>query len=191
MSDVNTISILQNNQSADVEFREIPGFRGFRACSDGSIWSCWIGGGKVHKSGIRTDKWHKLKGEPRKEDGRLRYSIMSDDGIRTRKYGSYFVLLAFVGDRPPKHEACHNDGNCLNDAISNLRWGTVIENRADMIAHGTRCRGDRHGKAKLTSEQVREIRRIGRPAKQHFNKYGVSKSLVFQILAGTIWRDIQ
>lgn len=45
------------------------------------------------------------------------------------------VLAAFVGPRPEGHEACHNDGDCLNDRLDNLRWDTRRENRLDTVRH--------------------------------------------------------
>lgn len=46
------------------------------------------------------------------------------------------VLETFVGPRPPKMEPCHGDGDNLNDALTNLRWGTRAENIADQVKHG-------------------------------------------------------
>lgn len=47
------------------------------------------------------------------------------------------VLTAFVGPRPPGMLGCHNDGDGLNNVLSNLRWDTPAANMADMIEHGT------------------------------------------------------
>ena len=47
------------------------------------------------------------------------------------------VMLAFAGHRPDGFDVCHNDGNQLNNHLSNLRWGTRSENRYDSVQHGT------------------------------------------------------
>jgi hypothetical protein len=47
------------------------------------------------------------------------------------------VLEAFVRPRPPGLVACHNDGNRLNNHLSNLRWDTPSENSRDVVRHGT------------------------------------------------------
>lgn len=47
------------------------------------------------------------------------------------------VLTAFVGPCPEGMEACHNDGDKLNNRLDNLRWDTRDANRADSYAHGT------------------------------------------------------
>jgi hypothetical protein len=47
------------------------------------------------------------------------------------------VLEAFVDPRPDGLVACHNDGDCLNNVLSNLRWDTPSANVLDAVRHGT------------------------------------------------------
>ena len=47
------------------------------------------------------------------------------------------VLIAFQGKMPPNFVACHNDGNRLNNDLSNLRWDTCSGNMRDKRDHGT------------------------------------------------------
>lgn len=48
------------------------------------------------------------------------------------------VLLAFTGAPAGVSTEClHIDGNPANNRLANLRWGTVSENIADQIRHGT------------------------------------------------------
>lgn len=60
--------------------------------------------------------------------------------------------------RPEGMECCHCDGNSLNNAVSNLRWGTPQENTYDKYRHGTILWGSKNHQAKLTEQQVIEIR---------------------------------
>ena len=46
------------------------------------------------------------------------------------------VLEAYIGKCPEKMEACHYDGNPLNNNIKNLRWGYRWENARDTMRHG-------------------------------------------------------
>jgi len=46
------------------------------------------------------------------------------------------VALAFHGAPNPGDEACHIDGNKLNNHARNLRWGTHAENVGDTVAAG-------------------------------------------------------
>ena len=48
------------------------------------------------------------------------------------------VLETFVGPRPPGAVVMHKDDNPLNNAETNLRWGTHKENVRDMILKKTR-----------------------------------------------------
>lgn len=56
---------------------------------------------------------------------------------RKPHYVHTLVLEAFVGPRPDGMEACHRDGNPLNNRASNLRWDTHRANVWDAIRHGT------------------------------------------------------
>lgn len=61
------------------------------------------------------------------------------------------VLESFIGPRPPGKESIHKDGNYQNAKLSNLRWGTHMENMHDKVRHGTSNR-------KLTDSQIKGIR---------------------------------
>lgn len=54
-----------------------------------------------------------------------------------RRYIAHLVLEAFVGPRPLGMDACHNDGDSLNDQLGNLRWDTKSSNMYDKQVHGT------------------------------------------------------
>ena len=103
---------------------------------------------------------------------------------------STFVLEAFVGPCPQGVECCHNDGNCLNNAESNLRWDTSKSNKADQLLHGTRICGERINTAKLTAADVREIRDSGQSAGVLAEKFGVTKTLIYMILGRKVWKHI-
>jgi hypothetical protein len=55
--------------------------------------------------------------------------------------------------------AAHDCGNhrCVNP--HHLRWSTVKDNHADKVRHGTDNRGEKHYRARVTADQVREIRK--------------------------------
>lgn len=72
------------------------------------------------------------------------------------------VLLTYVGPCPPLHECCHWDGDNTNNLLSNLRWGTRVENQADSSRIGTRyiANGEANPRAKLTNRLVVEMRKL-------------------------------
>lgn len=67
--------------------------------------------------------------------GHLRVTL-SRDGKTRRFFVHRLVLWAFVGCTPPGMEACHNDGDPTNNAVSNLRWDTKSANAQDRRRHG-------------------------------------------------------
>lgn len=174
-------------EQEQVEYREIQGFTGYRAGSDGTIWSCWKAQGTGYAGIIRkvmSERWKQLKPDCRKEDGRKRYTLRGENGTYKRKYGSHWVLIAFVGPCPPGMEACHNDGNCLNDHVGNLRWDTSVANKADMKRHGTQICGEKHPKAKIADEDIPviiQMRKDGLSLKAIASKFRVSGQRIYQI----------
>ena len=76
--------------------------------------------------------------------GYLHVVLMSDGKTRCNRTVHRLVLEAFVGLRPEGMQACHNDGDPHNNALSNLRWDTPASNNADKKAHGTWQGGANH-----------------------------------------------
>lgn len=97
------------------------------------------------------------------------------------------VLEAFVEKRPHGMECCHNDGNPQNNNLSNLRWDTSKNNHADKIKHGTTNRGERCGTAKLTEQQVFEIRKDNRLQREIAVDYGVAANTISRIKNRKRW----
>jgi hypothetical protein len=63
---------------------------------------------------------------------------LSRAGVTKTTYTHELVLLAFEGYRPSMDERCeirHLDGNKFNNALSNLKYGTISENAADRKLH--------------------------------------------------------
>jgi hypothetical protein len=178
-----------------VEYRDIPGCPGYRAGSDGSIWSCLKQSGNRWQGNIRmveSDRWKRLKPDVRPKDGRKRYTLRSESGKYVRRYGSYFVLLAFTGDRSSEDlQACHFDGDCTNDAPSNLRWDTCSANQKDKHRHGTMRQGEKVHTAKLSAGDVIEIRKLldaGWQMAELAKRYGVTIQNIYHIKHRKSWK---
>jgi hypothetical protein len=79
---------------------------------------------------------------------------------------------------------------CCNPA--HLRWGTAQENADDREGRGRgrKPRGEQHGQAKLTEEDVRYIRRSGRPPREMARELGVSDTVVYLARQGRTWRHV-
>lgn len=121
-----------------VTWKAVPGWEGIYEVSDtGSVRSV----DRMDSSGQRVSG-RTLK--PRlHSSGYLRANLSKANRTRDR-FIHRLVLEVFVGPCPPQHEACHNDGNRTHNALSNLRWGTRLENSADRALHGTQPRGSKH-----------------------------------------------
>lgn len=114
----------------------------------------------------------------------VRVRLDSNGKMRTKLVHA-LVALAFLGPRPMGHEVCHGDGNGLNNALTNLRYGTRLDNAADAVAHGSLLRGLSHWCGRLSDEDVRNIR-----AHRGWLESG-SLSMVYGVSTGhiyAIWR---
>lgn len=90
-------------------------------------------------------------------------------------------------------EACHNNGNGLDNRLENLRWDTREGNERDKDRHGRRLRGEKHPFASLSAEDAAAIRREysggGVTQAELGAKYGVTQTTVSKIVRGATWRD--
>lgn len=98
------------------------------------------------------DRFGKGKGNSRKGQ-MLKQRLLGDPGYlavtlyKESKRKDILVhramLLSFVGVPNIDQEGCHNDGNRLNNILTNLRWGTKSENNLDRVKHGTHTQANR------------------------------------------------
>jgi len=106
-----------------VHFARIPSYIDYAASDDGHIWSS--------KSG----RWKRMSAVPR-PNGYLTVGLCRRNKVKRYKVAR-LVLMAFQGLPPVGMECCHNDGDRLNDQLSNLRWDTKSNNTNDSIRHRT------------------------------------------------------
>jgi hypothetical protein len=95
----------------------------------------------------------------------------------------------------PDHKAAHSCGNghlaCI--APKHLIWKTHADNMVDMIVHRRSQLGCKNIKAKLTYEQVVEIKRLAGlfSARKRACIFGVSSSTINRIDCGVTYRDVK
>lgn len=117
----------------------------------------------------------------------VKLKLMSEERIELHRIHS-LVMETFIGPRPDKCVVAHNDGNPKNPQLANLRYDTVAGNVADKKAHGTHTCGETHSRAKLTQEEVDEIRSItGIPQSQIAARYGITQPHVSALRTGRRW----
>lgn len=169
-----------------ITLKPIPGFDGYKAGSDGHVYSFWSKGGCRLRSGAR-----------------LREDASSPGGLRVRprisrmKYRMIpvhrLVLFAFVGPPPSKAHVCaHWDGDYKNNKPENLRWATRKENEEDKKRHGTHQTGEGNPAAKLTEADVRKIRNLkGVKKKPEIQKmFGISSTTIKRIWNRRNWSHV-
>lgn len=153
------------------EFKAIPGFDGYYARRDGSLWSAWqkgpIPGMKAGSISRTGKKLRKLRGK-RHASGHM------EAKLRSRKFVKWhhMVLLAFVGPRPAGMECRHLNGIPDDNRIENLAWGTRKENIADTIRHGRFSTRRKRDEATLLAVRImfeagEPIIRIAKKFKMH------------------------
>ncbi|MFO0849040.1 MAG: HNH endonuclease [Gemmataceae bacterium] len=101
------------------------------------------------------------------------------------------ILAAFAGPPPEGKPQCrHLNGRSTDNRASNLAWGSAGENGQDRVRHRRVPWGEKHVAAKLSARAVRAIRRRRQTAKWYADKYGVSRSCIYQIFQGRSWRHL-
>lgn len=141
----------------DEVWKDIPGYEGrYQASTHGQIRS--LPREEFRKDGHGGYATWFYKGRVlsarQKESGHLNVSL----GARNTKKVHRLVLETFVGPCPAGLECLHADGDPTNNRLDNLRWGTRLDNRADMRKHAQLYRR-RQGATWLSEETIRAIKR--------------------------------
>lgn len=106
------------------------------------------------------------------------------------------VLKTFVGPPPPKHDACHKNGNRGDNRLSNLRWDTRANNMKD-IPQETRARLAALTSARflsLTRDQAEEvIKRLdyGESQWSVARSFGITQATISNIKLGVRWKEVE
>ena len=160
-------------------WRPIPGFPGYEVSHIGMVRS-WR-----HKSGRRKEPYI-LKTPPR-SNGYLQVSLRDKHGAIKNKTVHRLVAAAFLKG---SGMVLHRDGDKSNNCVWNLYYGDAAQNAEDAYKHGALNMGESHYKAKLSLDDVRQIRfDLLRGVKQAdlARHYGVHKTTIAKIASGVNW----
>lgn len=173
--------------AAPEEWRAVVGFEGsYEVSSLGRVRSLdrWIG------RRFYIGQVLKLKQRP---DGYFLASLGRSRIARVH----VLVCESFNGARPAgKTLVAHWNGDPTDNRPANLRWATKSENQRDSVRHGTAVMpplgvGERNGRAKLTQDQVDQIRArrsAGATYPELRREFGISTNQSLNsILSGRRW----
>jgi len=114
-------------------------------------------------------------------------------GKNGKKFLAHRIVCEMKNGPPPegKTDAAHSCGNghlgCVNP--NHLRWDTRSGNLSDTIEHGTRNRGERGGRVKITEADAIKIRSSKGLASSASiaADFGISRSQASRIMNGKSW----
>jgi len=132
-----------------------------------------------------------------KQDNTGRYLLINirinkKNSNKTPRHPHRIVALTFIPN--PNNYPCvnHINSNRFDNRVDNLEWTTHIKNVRHSIDFGNRDNyGENNYCSKLKNEDVifiRENHHKSYSVKQLSEKYGVSLSLVYQIIEGHTWK---
>lgn len=102
----------------------------------------------------------------------------------------HLVAAAFLGPRAAGIEVNHKNCDKADNRVENLEYVTSQENTAHAVQMGRQPRGERHGRAKLTESQVKEIAASREPLKVVAARYGIERSTVWYIRKRKLWKHL-
>jgi hypothetical protein len=167
----------------------IPGFRGsYEASTHGRIRS--LDRVIVDRNGRQKRMQGKVLSPGSGDYGRENVQLGKGKGDRVHA----LVLLTFLHACPPGLQCAHQDGDASNNHLCNLSWKTPRGNTDDKFIHGTTSKGEAHGRSKLTSQQVADLRRkhhSGISSRLLAAEYNIHERHVRQISSGKkVWKHL-
>lgn len=188
--------------TAEVEWRDIPGYLGCQASSDGRIRTKWkpsgVSRGRYGKTpSVMTEFWRFVKIRPQKTGYHAVTLPTIVVGSRSRRqvFVHTLVCLAFHG-LPPQVEmevAHFPDKDPGNNHPDNLKWATSKENQNHRRIHGTSMEGTKNKNAKLNDDKVREIRRLhseGWNGSMLEKKFAIRATTAMAVAKRKTWRHV-
>lgn len=173
-------------------WQPIPGFGPYEASSLGRVR-------RVAGVDSRGRHWRGGVLKPRPNVHGYLSVCLSVSGVAKRRTVHSLVCSAFHGERPKGLEVGHLDGDKANNAASNLRWMTRLDNEFQKREHGTvpygmrngkhtmpeaTPRGEGAGKSHLRDDHVRVMREL------HSMGFGCSRMARFFRVSTTTIKDI-
>jgi hypothetical protein len=163
------------------EMKPVPGYCGdYIATRGGRVISMKSGTPRELKTPVKP------KGYPQVN--------LSLDGDVTNYDLHRVIARTFLGEPEDGMEVRHLDGDPMNNAVSNLKYGTRKENVHDRKRHGTDNAGERSGHAVLTTDQAFEIRELYATGEYTYHEleemFPASYRTIADVVNGVTWKSV-
>lgn len=143
------------------------------------------GGSRTIKGKLLTPSLHK-KG--------YYYVRLGTKGNQKHFYIHRLVAIAFIPNPENNSQVNHINGIKTDNYVSNLEWLTPKENMEHAFSKGLGAFGERQWKAKLTLNQVKEIRKLlalgNLSLKEIGDMFDVSLKTISNIKSGKTWKVV-
>lgn len=174
------------------EWKDIKGFEGFYQISNSGIVKSlggWCGTAKRKEKIRSTSLTH---------DGYVKVRLIHQGKDKTMRVHR-LVAEAFIPNPESKSTVNHKDGNKQNNVVENLEWVDRKEQMVHAYKMGLKTSrlGSENSNAKLTDEQVKEIRKLYVPQSKEFGtvalgkKYGVTNRVIGLIVNGKAYKNVK
>lgn len=125
------------------------------------------------------------------DNGYLRFCAKAPKGRRTLRVHR-LVAEAFHGPRPSGLVVRHLNGDQRDNRADNLRYGTLKQNWQDALDHGyvVQRKGEDNPRAKITADDVKEIRQSSESTSALAVRFGLSLRHVNAIQQRVKWKHV-
>jgi len=183
------------------EWRDVVGYEGFYQVSNlGRIKSLQRTRKGRHGVCNKSERILALAAGNRK-GSYLMFSAIGSNGNKKTVAAHRLVAKAFIANPDNKPCVNHIDHNRLNNCVENLEWVTAKENAQHALLNGrlemSMHRGEDNNQSKLTTAQVKEIRkRYVRYSKENnctslAKEFGVSHVTIHNIIKLNAWVPVE
>jgi hypothetical protein len=115
---------------------------------------------------------------------------LSKNSKVTYKQVHQLVCSAFIGFQKKDIEVRHLNGNCRDNRLENLTYGTKTENMQDALRHGTLPIHEKRPGAKLNKQKAVEIVLSKDSIQILAKRYNVGVGCIRQVNIGETWESI-
>lgn len=181
-------------ESTIEHWRAIEGFPGYEISSLGRVRSFWQKTGANKRWGYYLGRTPQVAMLQPDKDGYLSKGLRRDGKDYCRRVHRLVAQAFIPNDRPAIATKVNHKNNIPGDnRVENLEWCTEEENREHALGIGVWPRGERHWKARLNAEKVKQIRMrraSGESNSQIAKDFGITKEAVSAIYNRRIWKNV-